>query len=78
MPGNRNRPPELAAFDRPEVVKGTERYLPQSLLGYDFLNKGIMTEALVEGTNLQITGLFKVIPLIGAAQILNFLYILTK
>lgn len=54
MPGNRNRPHELSAFDRPEVVKGTERYLPQSLLGYDFLNKGIMTEAVVEGTNLQI------------------------
>ena len=54
MPGNGNRPPELAVFDRSEVVKGTERYLPQSLLGYDFLNKGIMTDALVEGANLQI------------------------
>ena len=53
LPGASNRPPELSVFDRPEVVKGTERYLPQSLLGYDFLNKGIMADAVIEGTNLQ-------------------------
>ena len=54
LPGSRNRPPELSVFDRPEVVKGTERYLPQSLLGYDFLNRGIMIDVMVEGKNLQI------------------------
>ncbi len=54
MPGNNDRPPELSVFDRPEVVKGTERYLPESLLGYDFLNKGIMADAVVDGTNIQI------------------------
>ena len=54
LPGSDNRPPELSVFDRPEVVKGTERYLPQSLLGYDFLNRGVMADAVVEGTNLQI------------------------
>ena len=54
MPGNKSRPPELSVFDRPEVVKGTERYLPQSLLGYDFLNRGISADAVVEGKNLQI------------------------
>ena len=54
LPGAKNKPPELSALDRPEVVKGTERYLPQSLLGYDFLNKGIMADAVVAGTNLQI------------------------
>jgi hypothetical protein len=54
MPGNKNRPTELSAFDRLDVVKGTERYLPQSLLGYDFLNKGIIADAVVEGKNLQI------------------------
>lgn len=54
IPGNNNRPPELSVFDRPEVIKGTERYLPQNLLGYDFLNRGIMTDAVVEGTNFQI------------------------
>jgi hypothetical protein len=54
MPGNKNGPTELSVIDRPEVVKGTERYLPQSLLGYDFLNRGILADAVVEGTNLQI------------------------
>ena len=54
LPGTRNRPPELAAFDRSETVRGTERYLPQSLLGYDFLNRGIMADAVVEGMDLQI------------------------
>jgi hypothetical protein len=54
LPGDKDRPPELLVFDRPEVVKGSERYLPQSLLGYNFLNKGIMADAVVEGTNLQI------------------------
>jgi hypothetical protein len=54
MPGNKSRPTELSVIDRPEVVKGTERYLPQSLLGYDFLNKGIIADAVVEGASLQI------------------------
>jgi len=54
LPGSNNRPPELSVFDRREVIKGTERYLSQSLLGYDFLNRGIMADAVVEGTSLQI------------------------
>lgn len=54
MPGKRDRPSELSVLDRPDVVKGTERYLPQSLLGYNFLNKGIMTDAVLKGMNLQI------------------------
>jgi hypothetical protein len=54
LPGAKDRPRELSALDRPEVVKGTERYLPQSLLGYDFLNKGIMADAVVAGTNPQV------------------------
>ena len=54
LPGERNRPSELSAFDRPEIVKGTERYLPQSLLGYDFLNRGVMAEAVIDGANFQL------------------------
>jgi hypothetical protein len=54
LPGVGNRPPELSVFDRPESVKGSERYLPLNLLGYDFLNRGLMTDAVVEGANLQI------------------------
>jgi hypothetical protein len=53
LPGTNSRPPELSVFDRPEVVRGSERYLPLSLLGYDFLNRGIMADAVAEGTNLQ-------------------------
>ena len=54
LPGSADRPPELSLFERPEVVKESERYLPQSLLGYDFLNKGVIAEAVTEGSNLQI------------------------
>ncbi len=58
LSGERNRPSELSAFDRPEIVKGTERYLPQSLLGYDFLNRGIMAEAVIGGASFQVFRLF--------------------
>jgi hypothetical protein len=54
LPGTTGRPPELALFDRSETVKGSERFLPQSLLGYDFLNRGLMADASVNGANLQI------------------------
>jgi hypothetical protein len=54
LPGSRYRPPELTVFNRSEVVKGSERYLPQSLLGYDFLNKGLMAEVVVGENELQI------------------------
>jgi hypothetical protein len=54
LPGDRKRPYELSVLVRAEVVEGTERYLPQSLLGYDFLNRGIMADAVVNGTSLQI------------------------
>ena len=54
LPGVKTRPSELSVFDRPEVLKETERYLPQSLLGYDFLNRGIMADALIGGVNCQV------------------------
>jgi hypothetical protein len=54
LPGKKTRPLELSVFDRPEFTMGTVRYLPQSLLGYDFLNKGFMTDAVLNGANLQI------------------------
>lgn len=54
LPGEKNRPSELSAFDRPEVVRGTERYLPQSLLGYDFLNRAIMADAVIGGAGFQL------------------------
>jgi hypothetical protein len=54
LPGASAKPSEISVFDRPEVLKGTERYLPQSLLGYDFLNKGLMADASLDGKQLQI------------------------
>jgi hypothetical protein len=54
LPGRPDRPPELALFDRPELVKDSERYLPQSLLGYDFLNRGLMADATLDGVGLQV------------------------
>lgn len=54
LPGTAKRPQELSVFDRTELLKGTERYLPKNLLGYDFLNRGIVADAVVEGKNSQI------------------------
>jgi hypothetical protein len=54
LPGTNNKPQELSVYDRAEIVKGTERYLPRSLLGYDFLNRGLMAEASFEGATLQV------------------------
>lgn len=54
LPGDKKKPSELLPLERSEAVKGTERYLPQNLLGYNFLNRGLMTDAVVEGGELQI------------------------
>jgi hypothetical protein len=54
LPATADRPPELALLDRPEIVRGSERYLPQSILGYDFLNRGLMAEAVLDGATLQL------------------------
>ena len=54
LPGVGERPAELSVFDRPDLVKGSERFLPESLLGYDFLNRGLMAEAALKGANLQV------------------------
>ena len=53
LPGPKSQPPELSIVDRSEVMKGTERYLPQSLLGYDFLNKGVIADAAIPGVHFQ-------------------------
>jgi hypothetical protein len=54
LPGEGSRPPQLAVFDRPGLVQGSERYLPESLLGYDFLNRGLLADALVAGGRCQV------------------------
>jgi len=62
MKESKERPQELEVFNGREVIRGTERYLPQSLLGYDFFPKGIMADATVEGTNLQVFLLLNTTP----------------
>ena len=54
LPGKGERPAELSVFNRPDLVKGSERYLAESLLGYDFLNRGILADAVVGGSSLQV------------------------
>jgi len=54
LPGEGGRPQQLAVLDRPDLVKGSERYLPESLLGYDFLNRGLLADAVVAGGQLQV------------------------
>jgi hypothetical protein len=55
LPDSRSRPTELAPLDRLKIlIKGSERYLPQSLLGYDFLNRGIIADAMIDRQHLQI------------------------
>ncbi|MEK6744196.1 MAG: DUF6599 family protein [Nitrospirota bacterium] len=54
LPENRGRPNELDAFMVPAVVKKTERYIAQSLLGYDFFHAGLIADAIVNGAQLQV------------------------
>jgi len=54
LPGNRGRPKELDAFMVPAVVKKSERYIAQSLLGYDFFRRGLIADALLNGVPVQV------------------------
>ena len=54
LPQTAARPAELEAFLIPAVVKKSERYVAQSLLGYDFLRRGIIADAKVKGETIQV------------------------
>jgi hypothetical protein len=54
LPGNRDRPKELDAFAVPAVVKKSERYIAQSMLGYDFFRRGLIADALVDKAPVQV------------------------
>ena len=53
LPQSVAKPKELDAFSATDVVKKSERYLAQSLLGYDF-SAGADGDAIVEGKTVQI------------------------
>jgi hypothetical protein len=52
--GDTGRPKELDAFAIPSVVPKSERYIAQSLLGYDFFRRGLIADAVVDGDPLQL------------------------
>lgn len=54
LPANTGRPKELEAFLVPAVVKKSERYIAQSLLGYDFFRAGLIADALLNGAPVQV------------------------
>lgn len=54
LPQAAARPRELEALAVPGVVAGSERYMAQSLLGYDFFKKGLIADAVVKGDTFQV------------------------
>jgi hypothetical protein len=54
LPQSMGRPKELNAFMVPAVVKKSERYIAQSLLGYDFFHRGLIADALLNGVSVQV------------------------
>jgi hypothetical protein len=54
LPPPAGRPAEVEMFRVPGVLPGTERYIARSLLGYAFLHRGIIADAVVEGEKMQV------------------------
>jgi len=54
LPSGSGRPKELDIFMVPAVVKKSERYIAQSLLGYDFFHAGLIADAVVDGKPMQV------------------------
>jgi hypothetical protein len=54
LPGDAARPKELELFKVPGVIPQTEKYLSQSLLGYEFFGKGFTAEATLDGEPVRI------------------------
>jgi hypothetical protein len=54
LPQNANRPRELDAFMVPAVVKKSERYVAQSLLGYEFFRRGVIADAMINSELVQV------------------------
>jgi hypothetical protein len=54
LPDKAVRPTELEAFMLPQVVKNSERYIAQSLLGYAFLRRGIIADVMIDSKQAQV------------------------
>jgi hypothetical protein len=53
LPAPLVRPGELALLRQPNVVKGTEKYVAVSLLGYKFFNRGMVAQATLDGKTVK-------------------------
>lgn len=54
LPKNAERPKELEVFQVPGVAAKSERYIAQSVLGYEFFRKGVVADAIVKGEQVQV------------------------
>ena len=54
LPRSAGRPRELDALDVPGVLTKSERYVAQSLLGYDFFRRGLIADALLMNEQVQV------------------------
>jgi hypothetical protein len=54
LPAGINRPKELDALMIRAVVRKSERYIAQSLLGYDFFRRGLIADAVLKGEESQV------------------------
>ena len=54
LPPGKGRPSELELVHVRGVVPGTERYLPQSVLGYPFFRRGMTAETGIGGERAQV------------------------
>ncbi len=59
LPAGKGRPGELEIFHVHGVVPKTERYLPQSVLGYPFFRRGMTAEANLNGERAQVFVVFE-------------------
>jgi hypothetical protein len=59
LPPGKDRPGELEIFRVRGVVPKTERYLPQSVLGYPFFRRGMTAEANLNGERAQVFVVFE-------------------
>ena len=54
LPADAGKPKELDAIVTPSVVGKSVRYIPQSLLGYPFFQKGLIADAVLESGQMQV------------------------
>ena len=46
LPPNTARPKELDVMEMPDIIPNSERYIPQSILGYAFFRRGLIADVL--------------------------------